>query len=472
MRLSIRKIYTFLFLLGIFFMPFNSFEGINELGEFKRESGAYFLILGFLLLCIDFLRTKKIPIPYKSTSYLILIIFMMWCILTIAFNFSEVADQFYKKTSGMNRFVRQYFVLVLSAVVFFLLYWNSILGRSVSAVLLMVRKAFLYSFIAVSIYGFFEILYLKFYSYPAYVVLRAFDYFPFTEYDQDVNNRISSVTWEAPALGTFLITSAGWMFSYILTSKSVYRYIPTIIVFVLTYFSGSRTALVVVLVQALVFFAIALNQRQKILAGLSIAGAAGIFAVVILTSDGGRIIYDMNQKLESLDFRGNLKSNISNQSRFGIQYANFVVFLENPIVGVGYGQQAYHAIFHYPRWSKKDNWEFKYMYLDKKNPMFPPGYNIYIRLLAETGIIGFLLFAYFLYYLMSRTWRMVKRSDGNTKAMSVILLVSFVGYAMNWLQMDTVRNYGFWICLAIFIKIQPTKNKVIEQQNSAYEPAD
>ena len=61
------------------------------------------------------------------------------------------------------------------------------------------------------------------------MLLNIFDYFPFTEAKIDPRgNRISSVTFEAPALGTYLLSISGWMFSYIITSNSKWKYIPTI----------------------------------------------------------------------------------------------------------------------------------------------------------------------------------------------------------------------------------------------------
>ena len=143
MNLSLRKIYTILFLIGIFFIPFNSFEGIKEFGEYKRESGAYFLLLGFLVLSIEWLIKKKIVIPYRSFIFQLVFIFMLWCIFTIILNLPVVLESYYKKTSGISRFIRQYFALALSCIVFFSLYWNVILKWTNKELLIKIRKVFL-----------------------------------------------------------------------------------------------------------------------------------------------------------------------------------------------------------------------------------------------------------------------------------------------------------------------------------------
>lgn len=453
MKLTLKNISTFLFFTGIFFIPFNSFQGIIQLGEFKRESGAYFFLLGFLLLLLEIFYKKKISLPFNNKLIKLMGFFIIWICISFIFNFPEVTISFYKKTTGIYRFLRQFFALLLSCVFFFLFYWNVIKQMSNREVLFKIRKVFLYSFIAVSIYGFFEILYLVFGISSAHYILNIFDYFPFTEFDVDINNRISSVTFEPPALATFLITVAGWMFSYILTSKSIFRFIPTLSVLILVYYSGSRTALIVVFIQLIIFLSLILTREQKKLSILYTTISIFFVSFFVLITNSDKIVNDAQKKMESLDFIGNLKSNVSNQSRFGIQYANLIVFSKNPIAGVGFGQQGFHAINHYPIWAKKNNYEFKEIYLNKNNPNFPPGYNLYIRLLAETGIIGFLIFIAILYVVIKESKNAIKNGQNEIKILGIISLISFAGYGLNFLQLDTFRIYGFWILCAIILKI-------------------
>lgn len=457
MKITLRQIYFSLFLIGVFFMPFNSWEGISFLGEFKRESSAIFFLFGFIFILIEIVYTKKVSIP-KNTILTFLILFLIWCVLTILFNFSVVLDSFYKKTSGVNRFIRQFISLLISCGVFLYFYYYSIKDIELKEILQKIRKVLFFSLIVVCVYGFFEIIYLYSGFYPAYQVMRLFDYFPFTEFDIQLNGRISSVTWESPALATYLITIAGWMFSYIITNKSLYKYIPTLSILVLTYYSGSRTALIVILVQLLVFLFIYLNKKQLIKLFLLFSITALFAAVTIFLSKPERMLYDIEKKIESLDFKGNLKTNISNQSRFGIQYANLMVFKEHPITGAGFGQQGFHAVNYYPIWAKKDNWEFKYLYMNKNEPSFPPGYNLYIRLLAETGIIGALIFMMFIYNLFKKAYWFTKSGENEIKVLGIILLVSFTGYALNFMQLDTFRIYGFWLCAAIVLILMNKSN--------------
>ena len=167
----------------------------------------------------------------------------------------------------------------------------------------------------------------------------------------------------------------------------------------------------------------------------------------------------IEEKVESLDFLGNIKSNVSNRSRLGIQYTSLIVFTKNPIFGVGFGQQAFVARSLYPGWVKKDNYEFKIFYSNQREKSFPPGYNLYTRLLAEIGIVGFLIFAYLQILILKEARRLSKFQNKDFQILGIILLITTIGLFINWMQIDTFRIYGVWISLAILIKTSAYKHE-------------
>ena len=150
-----------------------------------------------------------------------------------------------------------------------------------------------------------------------------------------------------------------------------------------------------------------------------------------------------------------------------MQYASLQVFMENPIIGVGFGQQSYYSRHHYPTWATSNNYEFTLWYKNKNVKSFPPGYNIYTRLLAETGIVGFLIFLYLIFKSISISRKMTKNSSSEKRYLGIILLISFVGLYINWMQIDTFRIYGIWLSLAILIKLSQ-ENKVVNESDSTF----
>lgn len=449
--MSLKKGYTYLFFLGLFFFSFNSFEGVNFLGEFNKESGIYFLLLGFVLLVLS----KKIYVPIKSSVFGIILLFLIWCVVCTVLNFSSVTNSYMKHTLGISRFVRQYLSLIISAFVVVVYYCNVLKSLSLEQILTKVRFTFLLSLIFTFTIGFFETLAGVFGIAAAQMPFLLFNYFPFFEKTRFAE-RISAISYEPPFLAIYLITVSGWMFSYLITNKSkgiIFRIVPSLFVLFLTYFSGSRTALIVIMIQFLFFLLITTKRDVLIKYAQKAFLVTGVLVTVLFIFNGDKIIKSVETKIESLDFLGNLNDNVSNKSRLGIQYASLKVFASNPIIGVGFGQQSYYNRYHYPRWATKNNYEFSLYYRNPAEPSFPPGYNLYTRILAETGIIGTAILFFLICYSYKRAIVIYRSEQNEKKILALILLISFVGLYINWLQIDTFRIYGIWLSLAILIRL-------------------
>jgi O-antigen ligase len=453
-----------LFTLGLFFFPFNDFEGLSFLGEYSNELGTYFFLLGFFSLFFG----RYTVIPYKDRLFLLILLFICWCFICTVLNYNTVSTNYFKMTGGIERFIRQYLSLLIAAFIFPVLFINAIWRMSNKDLLIKIRKIFLYSFILVGSYGLLEAAISIFHISAFKILYEAFDIFPmFNAHYHD--NRISSVAFEPPFFAIYLITISGWMFSYILTHKSIYRFVPGVMVLLITFFCGSRTALITITIQAGIFVVILYQMPgyKRLIINSIRYGAALVFIVLMLNSK--TLIEAFKERIDSLDFKNNLTENVSNKSRFGMQVAALRVFAENPIVGVGYGQQSYHARHEYPLWATKDNYEFELYYKNHLEPSFPPAFNLYTRYLAETGIIGFILIISWFIYAIRKSLRILKTKQlfANT-VIATILLTSFVGFMLNWMQVDSLRMYGFWLSVAILIKI--TQNPIYpnEQDSSSY----
>ena len=444
----------FLILSGIFFMPFNSWDGIPFLGEYYRDSCVLFFIAAFLIL----LFKKKIKLPFHSPIFYILVIFFLWALLSTALNTETVSQYYFKQTSGTTRFIRQFLSLIIAAFILPITFYNCFLNFETEKLLYKIRRVIYYSFIIVIIYSIVEVLIVKFnLQFLKKPVLNLFDYFPFVDAKTDLRlGRISSVTFEPPALGTYLITIFSWMCSYIITSKSYYKHIPSIAVILLAFISGSRAAFFIILIQAIIFIVVISQSQQysKLFTNIIVALSITISTGLIISAP--KIISYLDNEIQSFKL-DNADHSLSNKSRFGIQYAMYEVFLENPIIGVGYGQQAFESRSKYPSWAKRNNWEFRLKYLNQNNKRFPPGYNLYLRLASEVGIVGVGILLLFISYILIWCYNNI---NSKNNLLGIIIFISIVGFLLNWLKMDTFRIYGFWVCLAlIFASSKPIKNE-------------
>ena len=144
--------------------------------------------------------------------------FFLWALLSTALNTETVSQYYFKQTSGTTRFIRQFLSLIIAAFILPITFYNSFLNINSKRLIYSIRKVIYYSFVIVIIYSLIEILIVKFNMINLKKpLLNIFDYFPFVEAKTDLRlKRISSVTFEPPALGTYLITIFSWNNSKVL----------------------------------------------------------------------------------------------------------------------------------------------------------------------------------------------------------------------------------------------------------------
>lgn len=453
-HITLRKIYTIFFFLGIFFIPFNEFEGWPLLGEYSDEAATYFFLIGFILVIIESILKGRISVQYKNSLSVLLILFILWSAVSTLLNFGTVSENMFKGISGINRYFRQNVSLLMSALVFTIFFWNVIKNFSVYKIFILIRRFLLYSLIIVSIYGFIEIAIVFFNMYFLLPVLESFDILPFVNTKLHIGHRIgiSSITFEVPALGTYLLTIFPWMVSYLLTSKKIFRFIPTICILILLFFSDSRSALIIILIQLIALVFLFIYDPKYRVQTLKFLIYTVVLATIGMLIQSDQIIETTKEKADRINFSKNLTENVSNKSRFGMQYAAIQVFKENPVTGVGLGQLAYHSRHHYPYWSTNNNYEFDLFYKNENLKSFPPNYNFYIRVLSELGIIGLFIWLSIIFLSLYYSLLFWKLSNSKYRFIGVILLLSFIGISINWLQVDHFKQYGFWICLTLLIK--------------------
>ncbi len=445
--------------IGIFLIPFNSYEGPSIMGEYNRHPCTYFLLIGFFISCVYVFLKGRIFFPLRNIVFQFLLLFLAWCVLATLLNINNVVDYYFKRTTGTVRFIKQYASLLISAVFILMAYLNLFNGIEFKRLFVFIRRIFLWSFIVVSIYSIFEILIVFFGISAVTPILELFNYFPFTTVKLSINERISSVSFEPPELGTYLITIAGWMFSYILTEKGFKKYIPTVFILVLTFFSDSRSGLAIVLLQLFLFLILLYRQQifRPYLYKIMLIALIPIIALFVFK--GATITTYVYDKITSFSLDDS-KHGGSNRSRLGIQYANMLVYQENPISGVGFGQSAFAAKKNFPAWATHDNWEFRLMYLNPNHKPFPSVYNMYVRLLSETGTVGLLIFIGFLGLLIGSCYKIFISSNDYNKdfrIFALVLLITFIGISINWFKTETFRIFGFWVAFAFFLLITGNK---------------
>lgn len=133
----------------------------------------------------------------------------------------------------------------------------------------------------------------------------------------------------------------------------------------------------------LVLIAGMLRARESFFATVATLGIIIAVLVVLLLSPWGDLFQKRIERLVDLQ-------DLSTLARFFSGYVGFLVFFENPLVGVGPGGFA----FKYPEMG---------IFVDKQLMHTP--LNIWLSVLTDVGIIGFIPFAAFWWSLVSRSSR-------------------------------------------------------------------
>ena len=449
--LKVHNIIIWVLLLGVFFIPFNSWSGISFLGEYYRDSCFLFFSFAFFLT----LFKKRINIPINNLIFQFLMLFVLWSVLATLLNLNNVLEYHFKQTSGISRFINQFGSLIIASVIIPVTFYNGFKKINIDKIFRLIREVILASLLIAFIYSIFEILIVKLNMvYLKKSILNLFDYFPFTEAKTDMRlRRISSVTFEPPALGTYLLSIAGWMFSYVFTEKNRLKYLPSLIVIFLGFMSGSRAAFFIILIQLLVAIIFFIKQRSRSNNIYKIFFGVFIFSVLTLVYFNKPIFEYVKKEINSFKLDDSTHA-LSNKSRFGIQQAMLRVFKEHPISGTGYGLQAFESRKKYPVWAKKNNWEFRLKYLNQNDKRFPPGYNMYLRILSETGLVGLLFFGLIILQIFLWCYNNLKAKNS---IVAFIIFISMIGFSLNWLKMDSFRIYFFWLCLALIWIVESRK---------------
>ncbi|HSJ90166.1 MAG TPA: O-antigen ligase family protein [Anaerolineales bacterium] len=182
-------------------------------------------------------------------------------------------------------------------------------------------------------------------------------------------------------------------------------------------------------------------SRIAILAILLIAlVGAGLFL-----SQKGYITHLFNSRAENLvDF---LIQN-SAGARAAQSYGALGAYEESPISGVGLGASGFYIFNHLPDWAMTTVPEIARQ-LSPDNRLYPNPKNIYVRLLAETGLIGFFIFLAFLFSILGDALLALKSNQRILRYLGIAGLFSWLAVALYNMTQDSFATPNIWINFGI-----------------------
>jgi O-antigen ligase len=125
-------------------------------------------------------------------------------------------------------------------------------------------------------------------------------------------------------------------------------------------------------------------------------------------------------------------------------------FEEYPLTGVGLGGSGFYIYQNLPDWALTTVPEIAKQ-LNPSNKLYPNPKNLYVRLLAETGLFGFILFIAFLFNVLGDALSLLKRPEPWARFAAVAGVFAWVAIALYNFTQDSLTTPNIWIVPGILV---------------------
>ncbi len=415
-----------LILISVFSLPFTQAMTINLKFPFKIYEIAL-LVSGML-----FFSNGRIPLlssARRELGLLAIFIFIVSLVLLIRVLFPVegiTTSGFEFRFGSVGDAVAKFLYLLLAVFGFYIVSLYSF--RDEAGIV----KAWLYGAILASIYSMYLFL-------TSFLRLE-----PLLLPGLDAVQRITIAEFSFIRSGTF--QEGNFLGLYLLLSTAIAIYARRIMIAIFLTVAIILTFSTVSLIGIISFwFLFYWDKISKLALSLRLAYIAVysslIFLVFITLNDNA---YIKTVLIEKLIGGTNDSSALSKYDRLNQSVTGINMFVDNPIVGVGLSQYGYY----YKKYQYTD--KFDNLHQDKMIPN-----NIYVELLSELGILGFVVFMLFLYsiYLRSRIHSLAPLRYGMLSMFLVFL--AFPTYSLMFL-------WTFWgLIVGVSIKASHEAHKAM-----------
>jgi len=136
-------------------------------------------------------------------------------------------------------------------------------------------------------------------------------------------------------------------------------------------------------------------------------------------------------------------------ARAAYSWAGIGVYNEHPWLGVGLGASGFYLYNNLPDWSLTTVPEIARQ-LDPSNRLYPNPKNMYVRILAEAGLLGFALYLAYLLGLLGDALSFL-RKPGLGRFLGIAGLCSWLAIALYNITQDSFATPNIWVNLGILV---------------------
>ena len=125
-------------------------------------------------------------------------------------------------------------------------------------------------------------------------------------------------------------------------------------------------------------------------------------------------------------------------SRLSLWLAAYYMFLDSPLIGNGSGS--------YLLMYRQSLEHHHALYLLEEHRLTPWAHNLYLEVLAEQGLIGFLLLLTLLGFYLKKAWQTLKKSTQENKLLVICVFVALIGFCL-----DAIFELSLWQQWVLFL---------------------
>lgn len=236
------------------------------------------------------------------------------------------------------------------------------------------------------------------------------------------------------------------------------------LVLVLAVMAQSRTALMIIGFQTVLLLAMLSRRRLDLVVHGLAVGSLGVLLLLLAPAVQDKAADTLGNMVKY----GSLSApeaapgdeNFSNVTRLAAIRAGVSMFREAPLLGLGLGQYG----FNYPGHLRAEDfrsWEVR-KYVTDADPDWPPTYSMHVRLLSETGLLGYIIW---LGMIVPRLIRSTLNADVVTDLGRAHLAVAMTlaGWLLLGTSIDSFRFFGGWIAVGVAFAL-PVGARVMERR--------
>ena len=378
-----RKLKLILLCIAIVLLPFNGLP-LSFFGSLSAEASIYPLLALVGLSILSFTvspRIKTIDMPLMAIACLLLVS----SLISGFYNVSEILSASHLDKTGTERFVQQFTQLVFGFLIV------SSIGSTIESQreFVLVTKVVVGTVWCVGLYAIFQLIAYKsggalFQLHSSIGTLIYQDIF--VTRSLDAGGRLHSVSQEPALLSMFLVVTAPYVIVFGVSTKRYYHCALVAAVIILTY---SRLGYVAFIAVLLILYFLKSSKYLSLRKVLVFFPVAALLILSLMLTPVAEVLISIQD----------VEENTSNAARFaGAVAATYLWFDSDLFWGIGLGQAGFYLTEYLPVWGFISG-EIQEVSSGERWPFI---HNLLIKILLESGLVGFLLWVLFFVLLLSR----------------------------------------------------------------------